>query len=580
MAELGWPTNDPEFDQALVDAMAQGKANFNYKGRNYYIPPVAPKQYAPAMTFGAMGPPSERPNPMMGGFVQSPEQGFVPGSDQIKRMNQGLPPTDVTVEQNVTGADIPGTGQQRQFFWPENDGGITVAAPPLEMLPPTLPSPVVLPGQVPQTPVMPNPGGEYQWPTPRIAPQGAGMQGGMPPGVAPTGAAPPGGGVPGGPTGMLPPTLDRRLVDAPPATPEAQQERQSMWEQLFTRLQSHPDLWLSLIKFGTDMMQPIQPGQNFAGHTGRALQGSVDYVSMLQQMRTQQGLQQAQTRQATAAAGQTEAVTEQRLPAEVRTETARAKQIDATTEKILADIEDEKALFGLKKEELQKRINLMQQQGILTSAQAEEVSSKIKTPEERAAAIELLKAHAAYYRQHGAAAGSTANFNMYRWKRIEDRHWQSDDVQALVQQGKMDEAQALVTERTNKEWFAGGQKIIQTEGEAENTIENFRGDWAAALEANSPETKKFKTFSEYVEWRLLKADIPPAAKSAILARAKLEDKPPGNAATPVQRQGATPQAIPQRPTSVPAGSAYSASRKMWRDPQGNLYDEAGKPVGK
>jgi hypothetical protein len=35
---------------------------------------------------------------------------------------------------------------------------------------------------------------------------------------------------------------------------------------------------------------------------------------------------------------------------------------------------------------------------------------------------------------------------------------------------------------------------------------------------------------------------------------------------------------PARPQIVPEGSAYSPSRQMWRDPQGNLYDATGAHV--
>ena len=33
------------------------------------------------------------------------------------------------------------------------------------------------------------------------------------------------------------------------------------------------------------------------------------------------------------------------------------------------------------------------------------------------------------------------------------------------------------------------------------------------------------------------------------------------------------------PQIVPEGSAYSPSRQMWRDPQGNLYDVTGMTPG-
>jgi hypothetical protein len=381
---------------------------------------------------------------------------------------------------------------------------------------------------------------------------------------------------------VLPQTLNPKLVDTAPATPEAQSERQSQWEQLFTRLQSHPDLWLSLIKFGTDMMQPIQPGQTFAGHTGRALQGSVDYASMMQQMRTEQSLRQAQTEQAKAGAKQTEAVTTQQLPAQVKTEEARAKQLDATTEKLLQEIEEGKNLRGFKTDELKARVDLLKKQGILTEAQAQDYNKRLdRDPAYKTAMIEQLKAHAAYYRQHGQAAGSTAQFNRYRWDKLTEEHTLDPDVQDLIKAGNMPEAQRLITERVNRDWFAGGAKIAVTEDEAESTIQTWREDYAAALQAND-KSAKGKTFSQYVERRLMGTTLPPATQSAILARAKMEDGPPGGAAQPLSRAApsaaATPS-VPQRPATVPLGSAYSPSRKQWRDQQGQLYDEQGNKVG-
>jgi hypothetical protein len=36
--------------------------------------------------------------------------------------------------------------------------------------------------------------------------------------------------------------------------------------------------------------------------------------------------------------------------------------------------------------------------------------------------------------------------------------------------------------------------------------------------------------------------------------------------------------VPKRPSSVPSGSAYSPSRRQWRDATGTLYDETGAPI--
>lgn len=57
----------------------------------------------------------------------------------------------------------------------------------------------------------------------------------------------------------------------------------------------------------------------------------------------------------------------------------------------------------------------------------------------------------------------------------------------------------------------------------------------------------------------------------------------GSAPSPAAKPGAAapskPAAsAPPRPSSVPAGSQYSPSRKMWRDPSGKLYNEQGQPA--
>lgn len=43
-------------------------------------------------------------------------------------------------------------------------------------------------------------------------------------------------------------------------------------------------------------------------------------------------------------------------------------------------------------------------------------------------------------------------------------------------------------------------------------------------------------------------------------------------------RGQAAPSIPTRPASVPAGSAYSPSRKIWRTPDGKFFDDAGKAV--
>ncbi len=58
---------------------------------------------------------------------------------------------------------------------------------------------------------------------------------------------------------------------------------------------------------------------------------------------------------------------------------------------------------------------------------------------------------------------------------------------------------------------------------------------------------------------------------------------PANPAAPAPATPQQPRAprygqTPAQPASVPAGSAFSPSRKMWRSPDGQLFDEAGRPA--
>lgn len=66
-----------------------------------------------------------------------------------------------------------------------------------------------------------------------------------------------------------------------------------------------------------------------------------------------------------------------------------------------------------------------------------------------------------------------------------------------------------------------------------------------------------------------------ASQNAV-ARTRAGRQAPGtqfNGAAPTPAGG-----VPPRPATVPDGSAYSPSRNMWRDPQGNLYGPDGTPA--
>lgn len=55
-------------------------------------------------------------------------------------------------------------------------------------------------------------------------------------------------------------------------------------------------------------------------------------------------------------------------------------------------------------------------------------------------------------------------------------------------------------------------------------------------------------------------------------------QPPAAAQPAAPTEPAPRPSIPPRPPSVPVGSAYSPSRRMWRSPDGRIFDEVGRPV--
>lgn len=88
----------------------------------------------------------------------------------------------------------------------------------------------------------------------------------------------------------------------PAQTDEEKQGRLQSWVSLFDQVKNDPQAMMMLLKFGTEMMQPVQPGQTGLGHTGRAMQGSVDYLGQLQKSgvdRTKSGVDIASTQATT-----------------------------------------------------------------------------------------------------------------------------------------------------------------------------------------------------------------------------------------------------------------------------------------
>jgi len=67
-------------------------------------------------------------------------------------------------------------------------------------------------------------------------------------------------------------------INKPAQSPEEFTERKALWQTLVERVNSDPNLRNAMMTMGMQMMQPVSPGQNAAGHVGQALgQGFTAY---------------------------------------------------------------------------------------------------------------------------------------------------------------------------------------------------------------------------------------------------------------------------------------------------------------
>jgi hypothetical protein len=185
---------------------------------------------------------------------------------------------------------------------------------------------------------------------------------------------------------------DPSIMPGPPKTEAEVQQRVGGWQRFLSRLESDPTLLMGVMRFGTQLMQPIAPGQTGAGHFGAALQDSTNFAlnlraqnerAALERARTgadveRSGAQTAQIRQATGQQAQT-------FPSQLSAAQLAVKKAQYDVDQIEAE-----GAAGLRSPEwLQKKANAdMAKQDALTA---------------------LYNAHASYYGSLGKAAVDKTN---------------------------------------------------------------------------------------------------------------------------------------------------------------------------
>lgn len=93
---------------------------------------------------------------------------------------------------------------------------------------------------------------------------------------------------------QVPPEIQQAM--RPPVDAAEYQQRVSLWQQFQDKLRGDPNLQSALLRFGTQMMQPVPAGQSKAGHIGRAVDQGANFYQAGVQNTADEGRRQEETR--------------------------------------------------------------------------------------------------------------------------------------------------------------------------------------------------------------------------------------------------------------------------------------------
>lgn len=149
-----------------------------------------------------------------------------------------------------------------------------------------------------------------------------------------------------------------------------------------------------------------------------------------------------------------------------------------------------------------------------------------------------------------------------------------DSLTKMNTQGQITDAQAkIITDgKSLSDWAAITGQRLQNGGVLSQNQRQQAYDLAHEVFQNYK--KQYGPLMDQLTDNLQQAGIPKAFWGVpdLNAMYKATEVTGGNG----QKQAAP--LAPMRPNNVPNGSAYSPSRKMWRTPDGKMFDESGKPV--
>lgn len=298
------------------------------------------------------------------------------------------------------------------------------------------------------------------------------------------------------------------------------QNRRKGWVSFIDKVKQDPNMQLALVRFATQMMQPLAPGQNALGQLGQSIQGSIDYLgankaaqAQLEQTGAQTDLIKAQT------------TTEQGKPdvaaAGVEHTQAQTAQTQAQTARI-------KALTPKEEQQLDAQINKLKKDLGLTDQQIREVQADAdlkSDPEYKQATIALLKAKA-WHERNPAAVGSAQLQARKEFINFMSPYLLRTDPEILAETDATKQ-QDLAALKANDLWFAQGVKQRNVNEEAQAQYDLLKRQW----EANPNDM----TFDQYLNaWA---GDIMHPSQNLPLIRAVVNHHDQQSGATPKQDKG-------------------------------------------
>ena len=254
-------------------------------------------------------------------------------------------------------------------------------------------------------------------------------------------------------------------MKGPPVDEADAANRRTGWVNFVNRIKTDPNMQLALVRFATQILQPVAPGQNQVGHLAGALQGSIDYAALNKQRLAELGRTEAGTGLTAA-----QTTTEEKRPAQVEAETGR---IEATTERIQEMTPKEVALADAQIKKIQTELGLTEQQ-----IEQIGIDNDLKgMPRYKEAMLKLLEARAWSYRNPAASIKAQMNARKVWTDDMAQHILRSDSTLARLAETDPQKAYSEAYQRANQLYFASGAEQQTIDKQAEAQYEILRRQW-------------------------------------------------------------------------------------------------------